>query len=1321
MSAFVNLHNHTTYSRQDGWGTPEEVCARVKALGQPAVAVTDHGVLTGHVPLWQAAKKADLKPIFGSEFYIVDDLTLRVKGAESLGVDETPHVTVIALTQTGYRNLLKLSGISYQEGFYFRPRIDWPTLAKYSEGLAVLTGCVGGYPSRLLHEKGSDACAAFLLDWSRRIERFYVEVNPCPGYHVSENTLLPLVQIAVELGLPLVVTSDSHFPCAKDYRCQDILFASGTGRRVDDPTRTHRIPAWQYQCGAKTLYQRVGKACPALAGEPYDAAIREGLANGGKLAAQAEVELPRAEPLRFAGLSFGETAAERLKSEVLAGLQARRALGLIPREDWQRYLDRCDREYEVIKEKGFCDYLLIVADIIRAMKKRGAVVLTRGSAGGCCLMWAMGASVTDPIRHDLSFERFFDASRNDPPDIDVDFPRSFKAAALEYVQQTYGAANVAQLANFAYYGAKGALRAVAKALGIDEGEVGPLSAALSGDDDDLTQQLGAVTDPKARAVLDRYPELALADRFVGQVSAYSIHACGVIISPTPLNAVIGLMRGKDEQVVSSIDKRGAKALGHLKMDLLTVDGCDIAARCLELIGEQPEWLETLPLDDAAALAVAKELRLAGIFQLDKPAASRASREIGLDRFEDLDVAIAICRPGPAMMIPFYAASKTNPARLTEVLGRFHPTAADITKPTLGLLLYQEQVMKLAERLAGLPLAEVQSLRKGVSDKLGTQPDQAKADAWKAEWREKFVGGCVEQGVIKDEAERWWGQIETHGGYCLTGDTVVIRGGAGRHDASPEITIADLYAAQQSRAPATGSVRHALDGMKWTPIANKIRAGRLTLLQMDTDGRVRPGKLKSVASNGIQPVVRIQTQSGKSIKTTLNHRFLTPNGYRTVDQLRPGIDHLVVMGERQTYQKRGNQNDRAVGKKYVGRGTPHGEENPAWIDGRTVNFEQAKQEVLQRAKGFCEGCLKQEEGRFEFAHLMLLDDYEGDYSRYHSASNLMWLCNSCHKRLDYTKGERVARWTRGRVTELDPIISIEPAGDEEVFDVSMNTPEHNFVANGLISHNSFNKSHSRTYALLAYWMCYLKAHHAGAFYAAYLSLEKGNYTRARLIREFQAMGGEVRLIDPVLSRAHTYSPAKGLIVGGYADLAGVGDGIAAKILAKGPFEGWDDFLDKMTPTFRARIIASGLPTGQPQWRAIVALAPWFPVGGMPSLVLRHRELHGVITCDQLPAEPFDSLFCEGPVKLIGFVSHKEPNSKGVEFSITDETGLAMVKVAQKKLRKLGPLFAKIKLGDLICVTGWWSGDCLYVDGGPAIIAPRPVIKAPVKKRKVKSNG
>jgi DNA polymerase III subunit alpha len=1023
---FGHCHWHSTRSALDGYGLETQMADRCAALGHWFAAITDHGNVCGHVRFDKAMRKKGLKPLFGIEAYITDDLTSRTAVNDTLGVNAFPHVTLIASTQKGYENLLRLNRIAYGDGFHKYPRMDWATLARYQEGLTVLSGCPLGYPTRLLENRGVEACGEWLREWSARIERFYVELTPSPGYDVSERTMLPLMRLAHQLGLPTILTGDVHMPTQEDFRAQDVMLAIGTGRQVNDPTRILANYQLYYACDVKTLYNRALETIQAPASVdlliedcPVVDVLKEAIRNTGRIAEQCEVELPKANQVFFP--KRGDVPADKaLWTAVLAGLQRRMEQGLLIEEKWQEYQERCLREWTVLKAKGFCDYILIVADVISTIREKGAVVLTRGSAGGCCLLWALGASVTDPLLHQLSFERFFDDSRSDPPDVDVDFPEAMRPVVMEYVRGLYGAENVAQLGTFGTFGTRQAIKDVGRAFGIDASVLHPVSAALSGNDNDVAGQLDQLTDPKAVAVLRKYPVLRLAEKLIGQMRNAGVHACGVVVDNQPLEGRIGLVRGKDGQLVTAWDKRDVKDLGYLKADFLSVVGLDVMQLLLKLLGRHPDWLETIPLDDPKVYQYAKAGFMAGVFQLDGSSALRVGKDIGLDTFADLCVASALCRPGPLEMVPIYAENKRHPERLRRLLDSMHEVPAGSLEETFGILIYQEQVMRLAHEMCGLPMPEVQVLRKGVSDKLGTQPDKEKADAWKAEWHGKFVGGAVRSGVSSVEAEKWWGQVQTHGGY------------------------------------------------------------------------------------------------------------------------------------------------------------------------------------------------------------------------------------------------------------------------------------------------SFNKSHCYTYGLLGYWMLYCKVHHPAEFYAAYLELEEDPVTRDRLIREFRRLGGEVKVLDPALSRQNTSCPRPGLIVGGYQNLYKCGETTAAKLAQVGPFSSWDELLLACPAGVRSWIELSGLPTGRVNPQALVRLAPWFPVEQLPQNVRDARYKKGWPTVDQLPkGHPWED---GGTTSMMGYISAKEVTPKFVEVLLQDETGAIPVKVSSKRVRTLGPVFREVKVGDLLAVSGWWSGDTLYVNGPPIRVKKCPTAAA-----------
>ncbi len=495
---------------------------------------------------------------------------------------------------------------------------------------------------------------------------------------------------------------------------------------------------------------------------------QEAIAFTGQIAAVCEAEVPKGKPIAFPGLEEGVSSDAELLLWIKKGLDQRQhqlheVEGESANDTRWRYWRRAEREFNVLCKKGFADYILAVGDVCRYMKERDNLMMLRGSGGGCLILWLIGASETDPLRHDLSFERFYDETRDDAPDCDLDFEKGKRDEAIAYIYEKYGAAHCSQVAALSRIKAKAAVQDVCFALGIGREVYGPLADALNSADEDVDAQFHQVTDPRALAVLERYPQIAaMAPKLVGQYRQSSIHAAGVLVSSEPLDQVVGVILGAEKQPVATVDKRGAKEIGLLKMDFLSVKGLDVVAGIVRNLGESMEWLYGLPLDDEQALATAKQGRLAGIFQLDGAAALRVARQIGLDSFDDLVAASGLCRPGPAEWVTTYAENKAAPEDLMDYLSQMHPVAARILAPTYGILCYQEQVMALARDLAGLDWPLVHRLRGEVQDKVGLDPQ--KGPAWREEWQRLWGEGCARQGVSEAQAKFWWHSVESHGSY-----------------------------------------------------------------------------------------------------------------------------------------------------------------------------------------------------------------------------------------------------------------------------------------------------------------------------------------------------------------------------------------------------------------------------------------------------------------------------------------------------------------------------------------------------------------------------
>ncbi len=1030
---FAHLHHHSTFSPLDGFGTPADIVARAKELGHRAVALTDHGTVAGHAALWKATKGTDFRPVYGIEAYITEDHTKPGKKNESLGADRVPHITLLAATQVGYANLLHLVGRSYASGDQVRPRIDRELLAEYQEGVVVLSGCPLGWPTALILNKGPEAAWEWLAWMKERVERLYVELVPSPGKEFSTGSLPHLLRIARDLDLPTTLTADAHWPRPDDYKAQTTLMAAGLGASVNNPNRFKLDPLY-HTCTARELFDRARQVC-LEAGEPegvWDEELKRAIARAGSIADGCEVELPTAAPVRFWGFRHdrGEAADAgaqvRLRHAAAKGLTKRAQAGLVPEHLRPEYDARLARELDVLCEKGFAHYMLIVIDIIREMRSRGSLILTRGSAGGCLVLWACGASLTDPIRHGLSFERFLDHTRADPPDVDIDFEKQRRDEAFDYIADRYGRERVAHIATFGQLKARGAVQKAGQANDVPLEAVQAITGALRGDDDDLKAQLDVLTDPKALAALKRFPCLRIAEKLVGQTFQQGVHAAGLLVSSEPLEGRVGVMRDKQGRPVAAFDKKAAADLGYLKIDCLAVEGVDVVADAVRAIapGDPAGFLEAIPLDDATTLDDALHW-LAGVFQLDGAAAARAGTEIGLDTFDDIVVAGSICRPGPSQFIPIYARNKHNAATFAAYLAGLHPAVAAIVRPTFGVIVYQEQVMAVAREVVGLDWRDVHRLRKEVSQKVGATGDSEANRRWSEEWEVRFVEGCGRQGIGERDAKALWAQVQTHGGY------------------------------------------------------------------------------------------------------------------------------------------------------------------------------------------------------------------------------------------------------------------------------------------------SFNKSHCVTYALLGYWMLYLKRHHPTEFYAAYLAHEESPITRKKLLREFLRLGGRVVALDPALSQARTSAPEPKVLVGGLADLTGCGEKTAAKVLAKGPFFDWAAFLAALPKATREAVERAGLPNKQPAPQELAGLAPWFPVVDLDQSAKNVRNRKGWQKASDLPeGEPYD-----GDTYLCGYVTGRKIEQKKIQIVVEDETGAVPVAVAKRRLAEVGPSIKAMKNGDLVLVVGWWSGDTLYVKSGKVLRS----LKTKVERRKEERSG
>ena len=764
--------------------------ARVKDLvraavedGMPALGITDHGNMYGVLDFYAACRDAGINPVIGTEAYMaaesrhdrpvrrgrVDDTGGDVDGGEKLYY----HLTLLAESTEGYHNLMKLSSAAYLEGYYYKPRLDWELLERHHEGLIATTGCLGGVVLQALlagDEERAQRLAGRLQDIFGR-DSLFVELQD-HGLPEQHKTNPALVEIARRIGAPLLATNDSHYTRREDHVAHDALLCVQTGARIDDPKR--------FKFEGEEHYLKTAAEMRSLFAE-----LPEACDNTLLIAERAHVEIPFGRvslpkfpvPDEFAGDSYDERATKYLRHLAYAGAAER-----YPSPLARDVVERLDYELGVIAEMGFSAYFLVVWDLIRFARSRGIRVGPgRGSAAGCCVAYCLRIVDLDPIRYDLLFERFLNPGRVQMPDIDMDFDERYRGEMIRYAAERYGNDHVAQIVTFSTIKARAAVRDAARVLGYDYG-VGdriakampplimgrdtPLAACLvktDGHEDgfaaasDLRDMYEG--DDAARSVID------VARGLEGLRRQDSIHAAAVVITDEPLTEYVPIQRKPDggsdptdSPVVTQYEMHGVEELGLLKMDFLGLRNLSVIERALDLIqrstGERPD-IDHLPLDDEATFEMLRRGDSMGVFQLEGGPMRSLMRSLAPTTFDDVAALVALYRPGPmaANMHRDYADRKNGRQAVTYL----HPDLEEILGDTYGLMIYQESVMRVAQKFAGYTLAEADNLRKACGKKIR---------ALIAKEREKFVDGCAATGYGEEIGTKLFDIIEPFADYAF---------------------------------------------------------------------------------------------------------------------------------------------------------------------------------------------------------------------------------------------------------------------------------------------------------------------------------------------------------------------------------------------------------------------------------------------------------------------------------------------------------------------------------------------------------------------------
>lgn len=736
MKQFTHLHLHTHYSLLDGMSRMPELMDRAQELGFGAIALTDHGVLYGAIEFYEEARSRGIKPIIGCEVYVA----ARSRFDKEPKLDDRQyHLTLLAKDNQGYGNLVKLATQAQLEGFYYKPRVDHELLEQYHEGLICLSGCPSGEIPKALQDGNEEKARELALRYRDIFgaENFYVEIQD-HGMDWEQEVTNKLVALARELDLPLVATNDGHYTRREDAEAHDVLLCIQTNSNVNDANRMRMEPDEFHLRSADEMWERF-------------AHLPEALTNTAKIAEQCNVELALDQRiLPHFEVPAGHDARSYLHELCTAGLET-----LYPEPD-AKARERLEYELDVIGDMGFSSYLLIAADFVNWAKEQGIPTTVRGSAAGSLVCYTAGITDIDPLHYGLIFERFLNPSRYTMPDIDVDLMDVRRDEVISYVTEKYGADHVAQIITFGTMKARAAVRDVGRALGMTYGEVdrvAKLVPVMSTVDDALRdsqdlQQLVA-EDPQVKRLLE------LAKNLEGVARHASTHAAGVVISREPLTEYVPLQRNVgDDGVMTQFEMNAIEKIGLLKMDFLGLRNLTVLDRAVRFIAEtQGETidLKQIPVDDRKTFALLSSGETTGIFQLESDGMRRYVKDLQPDRIEDVMALVALYRPGPMAYIPQYVARRHGREKATAR----HPLMSAVLEGTYGIMVYQEDVMAVAQAVAGYTLAEADKLCYAVRKKIAHELQ---------EHRERFVQGAVEKGLAKRLAEEIFDDFEPFARY-----------------------------------------------------------------------------------------------------------------------------------------------------------------------------------------------------------------------------------------------------------------------------------------------------------------------------------------------------------------------------------------------------------------------------------------------------------------------------------------------------------------------------------------------------------------------------
>jgi DNA polymerase-3 subunit alpha len=738
---FVHLHNHTEFSLLDGFSNISRLVSRCKELGMPALAITDHGNMSGVLSFYSECLDQNIKPIIGCEVYLSKD------GIGSRNSSDKPyHLVLLAKNNIGYKNLLKMSTISHLKGFYRYPRLDWSVLADHKDGIIALSGCLGGPLARPISEGDREKAlenATVLKDIFG--EDFYIELQIHPKVSELIEVNKVLIDFSKILNVQLVATGDSHYTYPTDYELHDIKLCIATNSTLNNPKR--------FKMEGEDYYLKSPDEMSVIFSQ-FPEAIENTIAIANKCDIDLQfdrVELPQP------NLPEGTDSQYFLEQLCWDGIKNRN-----PSYDTQ-YIDRLEYELRVIADTGFANYFLVVWDIISFAREQDILFAIRGSAASSLVLYCLNVTNIDPLNYDLVFERFLNIERKEMPDIDMDFQDDRRDEIIQYVARKYGQEHVAQIITFGTLGPRAAVRDVGRAMSIPLPDVDKIAKLIPPRATTVQEALNTSNELRniAQADIQSGQLLNTAEKMQGLVRHAGTHAAGVVISAKPLTEYVPLQRpikSTDETgiAMTQFSMEHIGELGLLKMDILGLANLTTIQKSIKLIHERRNDrinLLSIRLDDKATFELLSSGETTEVFQLEGQAMRKHIKELVPTTFMDIAAMVALYRPGPMEHIPAYIAAKNGEQEIRYP----HPDLKDILKETHGIIVYQDQVLFIVRKFAGYSLGQADIFRKAMGKKVPEIMVQE---------RQNFINGAISEGYSESEAESIFDLIEPFAGYAF---------------------------------------------------------------------------------------------------------------------------------------------------------------------------------------------------------------------------------------------------------------------------------------------------------------------------------------------------------------------------------------------------------------------------------------------------------------------------------------------------------------------------------------------------------------------------